>query len=126
MAGAVASAMEGPTLPAPVNRIVGGIEVERDPRRRRLAGVEGLVGERRLDGAGVVAGAVAAVGSAARCVEPEPVETGSGARRSGSERERDHACEHELEAEEERRQHTEIGDQRALRLAVDHHTAQEL
>lgn len=51
---------EKPAFLMAVQRIVGGIEIERDLRRRRFVGIEKQIDEQRLDGISVVADLVIA------------------------------------------------------------------
>ena len=57
----VVVAVEEPPLLAPVQRVVGGVQIEHQPRRRTLMGVEKQVHEQRLDRRLVVADAAIAM-----------------------------------------------------------------
>jgi hypothetical protein len=61
VAVAVVVAVEEPTLLAPVDRIVGGVEVEGDPRRRLLVRLQEQIDEQISDRRAVVADAVVPV-----------------------------------------------------------------
>jgi len=61
--------MEEPPLLVPVDRIVGCIQVERDPGRRLRMGIEEELDEQRLDGIGVMADAAVAVRPRGRVLE---------------------------------------------------------
>ena len=70
MAVAVVVAVEEPPLLMPVQRVVGGVEVEHDLLRRALVGVEKQVDEQRLDRGAVVGDPAVAVGFRAAMLEP--------------------------------------------------------
>ncbi len=69
VAVAVVIAMEEAALLASVQRVVGDVEIELQPLRRALVGVEKQVHEQRLDRAGVVADAAIAMRARRRVLQ---------------------------------------------------------
>ena len=69
VAVAVVIAVEEAALLASVQRVVGGVEIEHQPLRRALVGVEKQVHEQRLDHAGVMADAPIAMRSLGRVLQ---------------------------------------------------------